>query len=110
MLTLYRTPLFPIRSLPLFEDHLVPLYQDETDDELVITADIPGIEAKDLDISLNGRQLRIRGKRGNVEYAAGCNLISKVESSSYSANCKNGVLTIRFPKTPEAKPIKILVS
>ena len=99
----------------------------ETKDSLVITAELPGMEAKDLDISVSGNTLTIKGekKREKEEkdehhhliersYGAVSRMIelpAPVAPEKIKAAFKNGVLTITLPKTEEAKrkaiPIKV---
>jgi len=98
---------------------------EETDDELIVTADVPGIEPKDLDISLDNNVLTIKGERKEekeekkknyhrVERAYGAlqrsiMLPSEVDSSRISAKNKDGVVTITMPKTAQSKRKKIEV-
>jgi HSP20 family protein len=56
----------------------------ETDKEIHITAELPGLDEKDLDLSLSGNNLIIRGEK-------------KAEKE------EKGVLKIRLPKSPEAQ-------
>ena len=98
---------------------------EETDNELVVTADVPGIDPKDLDISLDNNILTIRGERkeekdekkknfhrverfyGTVQRSV--QFPGGVDSSKLSATSKNGVVTITMPKSAEAKRKKIEV-
>lgn len=98
---------------------------EETDNELIVTADVPGIDPKDLDISLDNNILTIKGeqkeekeeKKKNYHrveraYSAlqrSIMLPSEVDSSRISAKNKNGVVTITMPKTAESKRKKIEV-
>src|SRR5690606_21657589 len=103
----------------------------ETNDAYVVTASVPGVAASDVDISVLGETLRIRGQRhethessGDTEADAGRWLIrerrfgafersitlpSAIKSAGASADFKDGVLTVTLPKAEEAKPRSIPV-
>ena len=103
------------------------LDMSETKDSLVVKAEIPGLEAKDLDISVSGNTLTIKGekKQGKEEkdehrhliersygaFSRMVELTAPVAADKIKATFKNGVLTITLPKTEEAKrkaiPIKV---
>ncbi len=98
----------------------------ETQDALVLEADLPGLEEKDLDIRVENNMLTIRGERKfekkvneenylRVErsYGSFCRSFSlphTVNTEQVQADYRNGVLTVRLPKREEAKPKQIKVS
>jgi HSP20 family protein len=98
----------------------------ETEHELVVKADLPDIDPKDLDIRVENNILTIRGERkfekqendGNylrVERAYGAfarsfSLANTVDSEAIKAEYQNGVLTLHIPKREEAKPKQIKVT
>ena len=98
----------------------------ETEDELVVKADLPDIEAKDLDIRVEDNILTIRGERKfeesvsrdnylRVERAYGSfsrsfSLSNTVDTDNIKAEYQNGVLTLRAAKREEAKPKQIKVN
>jgi HSP20 family protein len=98
----------------------------ETKDELVLEAELPGIDEKDLDIRVEGNTLTIRGERKfekkatednylRVERSYGSftrsfSLPHTINNESIKADYSNGVLTIRLPKREEAKPKQIKIS
>ena len=98
----------------------------ETDHQLVVKADLPDIDPKDLDIRVENNILTIRGERkfekqvndGNylrVERAYGSfarsfSLASTVNTEAIKAEYQNGVLTLHIPKREEAKPKQIKVN
>ena len=100
----------------------------ETENELVLKADLPDLEEKDIDIRLENNLLTIRGERKfekdinddnylRVERAYGpftrsFSLPNTVSSESIRAEYRNGVLTLHLTKREESKPkqIKITVS
>lgn len=94
----------------------------EDGDKLVLTAEIPGVNADELDISIEGTTLAIRGERKleearNVSYhrrerKAGCfhkalTLPYEINTDAVAASCKDGVLRLVLPKAEHAKPKKI---
>ena len=98
----------------------------ETEHELVVKADLPDIDPKDLDIRVENNILSIRGERKfeskvsqdkylRVERAYGSfsrsfSLASTVNSEAIKADYQNGVLTLSVPKREEAKPKQIKVN
>jgi HSP20 family molecular chaperone IbpA len=95
----------------------------ESDDELVLYADMPGVSAETLDIHFENRELRIHGKacprHDNVnflygEYGIGdfyrtFSIGETIDSEKISAELKDGVLTLHLPKTDVVKPRRIEV-
>jgi HSP20 family protein len=98
----------------------------ETEHELVVKADLPEIDPKDLDIRVENNILTIRGERKfekkvneenylRVERAYGSfsrsfSLANTVNSEAIKADYQNGVLTLTIPKREEAKPKQIKVN
>ncbi|WP_340313950.1 Hsp20/alpha crystallin family protein [Rhizorhabdus argentea] len=88
----------------------------ETDREIRVTAELPGLEEKDVDITLEEGVLTLRGEkksevedkdRGYTERSYGrferrIGLPRGVERDKASATFKNGVLTITLPKSEAA--------
>lgn len=98
----------------------------ETEHELVVKADLPEVDAKDLDIRVENNVLTIRGERKfekkvnednylRVERTYGSfsrsfSLSNTVNSEAIKADYQNGVLTLSLPKREEAKPKQIKVN
>ena len=98
----------------------------ETAHELVVKADLPDIDPKDLDIRVENNILSIRGERKfekkvnednylRVERAYGAfsrsfALANTVNPDGIKADYQNGVLTLVIPKREEAKPKQIKVN
>lgn len=92
----------------------------ETADKVVVKAEVPGIDANDIDISLSGDVLTIKGEKKSereekkenyhlVERSYGSfsrtlRLPAAVDADKVEAEYKQGVLTISCPKKEEAKP------
>jgi HSP20 family protein len=103
--------------------HPVPLELRESDDAITVRAEVPGFEAKDLEIAIEGRQLTIAGKheearkeeKEKVLYSERCanhlfrsiELPAEVDSDKSTATLKGGVLDLTMPKTAPAKKIQI---
>lgn len=97
----------------------------ETDENLVVKAELPGARSEDIDISVQGNTLTIRGEKkteleGNegryrhVERRYGSfqrtfTLPSEVDAEKIEATHRDGVLTITLPKRETAKPHRIPV-
>lgn len=91
----------------------------ETDKEVKVLAELPGLETKDLDISVTDNVLTLRGeKRQESErkeenyfrmertygsFHRSISLPTEVESDSVNAIFKNGILNITIAKKPEAQ-------
>jgi HSP20 family protein len=97
----------------------------ETKSDLVVKAELPGMEAKDIEISLNEGLLTIKGekKQEREEKEEGYHLIERsygtftrsirlpkdVQSDKIKASFKNGVLKVILPKSEEAKKKEIKI-
>jgi HSP20 family protein len=98
----------------------------ETEHELVVKADLPDVDPKELDIRVENNLLTIRGERKfekkvndenylRVERAYGSfsrsfSLANTVNSEAIKADYQDGVLTLTIPKREEAKPKQIKVN
>lgn len=100
----------------------------ETENELVLKADLPDVNERDLDVQVENNMLTIRGERKfdqqikednylRIERTYGSfsrsfSLPSTINSEAIKAEYKNGVLRIELPKRAESKPkqVKITVS
>ncbi len=98
----------------------------ETEHELVVKADLPEVDPKDLDIRVENNILTIRGERKfeskvaedkylRVERTYGSlsrsfSLANTVNSEAIKADYHNGVLTLSIPKREEAKPKQIKIN
>lgn len=107
-------------------DRITPsLDLSESDNAVEVRMDIPGMEAKDIDIQVNANLLTVSGERKEereekgktyhrVERRVGAfsrsvTLPCPVKEDAVDAQYKNGTLTIKLPKTEEAKARKITV-
>ena len=97
----------------------------ENGDDLVISAELPGLEQEDVDISIENNTLVLRGERKRktefVEkdayrlertfgaFTRSFTLPKTVDSDRISASYKNGVLELTLPKLEQAKQRKITI-
>jgi HSP20 family protein len=92
-------------------------------DEIVFTADVPGLKQQDLEITLEEGVLSIKGQRryeGNGKdkvwlgrsygaFERSFTLPDTVDPDRLSADLADGVLTVRVAQSPKAKPRKITI-
>lgn len=97
----------------------------ETKDNLVVKADLPGLDAKDVNVSISGDVLTIKGEKNtkaeekdehyhSVERYSGLfqrvfQLPSGVKTDKIEATFEKGVLKVTLPKVEEAKKKEIEV-
>jgi len=95
----------------------------ETDESLVLVADLPGVSKEDLTLSVDNNVLTIEGRPRSLferdcfhreftlyNYYRQFELSDRLNLDEIRAELKNGVLTLTLPKVPEAKPRVIPVS
>jgi HSP20 family protein len=95
----------------------------ETDTELTLYADLPGVGPEDVDLRYEGGELilhgRVKPRHADEnfvlqEYEEGdfyrvFSIHESIDSSRIEADCKNGVLVVHLPKVEEARPKQITV-
>lgn len=134
------TALDPLQGLRFFEDAVTRLMSEpraarpwspavdivETEDNLVLKADIPDVRLEDIDVRVENQTLTIRGHRKferdeNVkgyhriersygEFVRSFAIPSTVDTEKVEAGYQNGVLTISLPKKEAAKPRQVKVT
>jgi HSP20 family protein len=98
---------------------------EETDKEMTVKADLPGVDPKDVEISVSGDVLTVRGekKEAKEEKKKNYHRIERFEGKFYrqitlpteadadkvSATSSKGVITITIPKKPELQPKKVAI-
>jgi HSP20 family protein len=113
---LWRPSLARLRSISL-EAPALDFYEEK--DDLIVKAEIPGLTKDEIDISLEGNTLTIKGEKKEEEevkeedyyrcersygaFSRSIDLPVAVQTDKVNASFKNGVLEIRLPKTEEAK-------
>ncbi len=97
----------------------------ETDDEVVVKATIPGVKPEDLEITVTGNVLTIKGEVKEEKEEKDVNFIRKerlfgtfrrdltlpvdVDVDKAKAEFENGILTLHLPKVETAKPKRLEV-
>jgi len=105
------------REGPVFNPD-VDIY--ETDSELVLIADLPGVLKENLDIDLNENTLTINAhvtqtQKGTIvykeydigDYKRSFTISNVIDQSKIQAELKNGILRVVLPKAEAAMPRKI---
>ena len=102
-----------------------PLNMWETEQELFLEAEVPGLNEADLEVFVVGNELTIKGNRGEARFADAAyhrrerstgafsravRLPIDVDASKVQATLRGGVLEITLPKAELAKPRKITVT
>ncbi|MBN1627941.1 MAG: Hsp20/alpha crystallin family protein [Deltaproteobacteria bacterium] len=107
-------------------DEWVPAFDiNENEKEYVVTAELPGMEAKDIDVTLSDGILSVKGEKKREHEEKGENyhriersygsfnrsfsIPGKVKMDSVDANYKDGILRLILPKTEEGESKKIEV-
>ncbi len=101
------------------------LDMEETDDELIVTAELPGLDKDDFRVELSGDHLILRGEKKSAAEKKGRNyyyaersygafaralpLPCEVDADKARARYKNGVLRLTLPKTERAKARRVKV-
>jgi HSP20 family protein len=97
----------------------------ETKNEIVLKAEVPGLDPKDIDISLSDGLLTIKGEkkqereekeenyhlveRSYGSFTRSIRLPNEVRSDKINASYKNGVLKVVLPKSEEAKKKEVKI-
>lgn len=101
----------------------VDIYED--DQSVVIKAEIPDVDQKDIDIRIENNTLTLRGERKHASevkkenyyrveryfghFQRSFSLPSSIDQEKVQAACDKGILTITLPKRAEKKPKQISV-
>ena len=108
----------------------VPTWQPPVDvfedaSKIVLVADLPGVEEKDLELSVDKNVLTVKGSRKSGEpadaahrrlervqgnFSRAFTLPQSIDVENIRAELKNGVLTLTLSKKPEAQPRQIKVT
>jgi HSP20 family protein len=98
-----------------------PVNISETEGELIVTSEIPGMDTGDVELTLNEKSLVIRGTKKNEignyyrqERPTGSfqriiNLNVAVQADGIKASMKDGLLRVVLPKAKESRPMTISI-
>lgn len=99
----------------------------ETDNDLVLKASVPGLKPEDLDVTITGDVLTIKGEykpeeqaeqqrnylRQERRYGSFCRQLSlptTIDANRVTATFDNGILTLQMPKREEVKPKSVKIT
>jgi HSP20 family protein len=129
----------PLANLRLFEDAFTRMLSEpqtnrpwapavdiyETENELVLKADLPDVDLKDIDVRVENQTLTISGERKFEKQDSGkgyhriernygsfvrsFTLPNTFDTEHIAADFKNGVLSVTLPKKEAAKPRQVKV-
>lgn len=102
-----------------------PVSVEETEEELRLTAELPGMKIDDIEIEVENKTLTLRGEKKEEEELEGrkfhvreqsfgaferrFTLPRTVNTEEISAQFQDGILHVQMPKEPEAKARKITI-
>jgi len=118
---------FPERRRGLMEGEWAPTVDvAETDENIVVTAELPGVKQNDVEISVINDVLTLKGEkkeekeikkenyhrieRSYGSFQRSITLPTGVQADKAKATYKDGVLTVTIPKVEEAKPKSIKIN
>ncbi|OWK35852.1 Hsp20/alpha crystallin family protein [Fimbriiglobus ruber] len=95
----------------------------ESEDELLLLADVPGVQPDNVDIRFENGELTVHGRRQPshddkkraaweyevTNYFRSFRVTEQIAADKIAAELKNGVLTLRLPKVEAVKPRRIAV-
>jgi HSP20 family protein len=94
----------------------------ETEDELLLLADLPGVKEENVDVRFENGELTLHARRAPVkttgailwenqvgDFFRAFRISEQIDAGKIWAELKNGVLTLHLPKMETAKPRKIAV-
>jgi HSP20 family protein len=116
----FSEPMLPMAEA---EEWMPSVDISETDGQITVKAELPGLEAKDIDLAVTGDVLTLKGEKKKEEetkeqdyycreifsgsFHRSFRLPSEVDSEKVDASFKNGVLTINMPKAESGSKKKI---
>ena len=119
-------PAWGNRDWPSFAGWEPPVDVEESDKDVVVRAEVPGMKADDIDLAIHDNTLVISGEKKETEerkeggyvyqerrygsFRRQVSLPSAVDAENVSADYKDGVLHVTLHKSQEALPKKIKVT
>jgi HSP20 family protein len=114
-----------MNNRPAREEYVAPNVNIfETQEGYVLEAEMPGVGKDGLEITLEGTEITIAGRRNpetvtgvplfrernNADYRRVFELDPAIDTAKVSAKIEQGILTVTLPKSERVKPRKITVS
>ena len=129
----------PLANIRLFEDAFTRMFNEpqtnrpwtpavdiyETENDLVVKADLPDVDLKDIDVRVENQTLTIAGERKFEQQESGkgyhriernygtfvrsFSVPTAFDTENIAADFKNGVLSVTLPKKEAAKPRQVKV-
>lgn len=109
----------PEHSIPVVTP-AVDIY--ENDDEILLHADMPGVEKDDIKVNIDNGKLELSGVRrlvtngavnweefGDVEFSRSFSVPQAIDVNKVNAQLRDGVLYLHLPKSDNAKPRQIAI-
>lgn len=95
----------------------------ETENEILVLADMPGVKPEDVDLRFENGELNVHGRRTGSDntqsaknweasptsYFRSFRITEHIAADKIEAEMKNGVLTLKLPKVEAVKPRRIAV-
>ncbi len=103
----------PILFRPWFDavsETAQPMNVTHDEENFFVRADLPGMKAEDIQISVENNRVTIAGTRRGVAFRRTFALAQPFAADRIEAKYELGVLTVKLPKASEAKPRKIAVT
>ncbi len=122
---IFGRPFFPVawKRAPVRRAWSPPVEVFEKENEFVIRAELPGMKKEEIDISITGDTLTIKGERKMEEevkeenyylcercygaFERSITLPTEIDIDRATASYENGVLEIRLPKAPKVVPKRL---
>lgn len=87
--------------------NISPVTLEHESDHVLVTADMPGVDPDDVEVTFDAGTLAIAGQRGKRRYRYAVTLGDEIDPDQIEAELDKGVLTVKAYKRPEARPRKI---
>lgn len=121
----FQDPVFTQSLAPVIEEGNLALDVSEDDRSVIVRASLPGFRREDIDVEIHDGVLSIKAERNEEKEEKGetyyrrerrygtvsrrVALPSVVIEGETSADLKDGVLSLRIPKSPKAMPKKVKI-
>mgnify|MGYP004459782709 CR=1 FL=1 len=82
---------------------------EERDSDIAITVDMPGVQKKDIELTVDKHSVRVIAKTEERDYSFNKDMTPELNPDEVTAKLNNGVLDITIQKAEESKGKKIAV-